>query len=287
MLMTFSAHPLVSICIPTYNAESFIQETLQSALAQTYPQTEILVQDNASTDNTWALLQALAEKHPRIVLERNSENLGPTVNFNRVVARAQGDYINILSADDLLHSAFIEQCLSIFRQQPVEAVTTNYRFLRAGHFRANPIQLAEGVPLDLPSVILLQNPFMQPFTLFSRTTIDRFTSKGRLFQTDYMPIDFDLWLRLSIQGARVYYSTEVLGTYRKHAGNMSGQLCRLNPQVVLVVLKLRRELKQACPLAYRLTLVRFIIRQFVYYGVYGCRPFNRRALYSAWYELFR
>jgi glycosyltransferase involved in cell wall biosynthesis len=284
--MTVS-QPLISICIPAYNAEQFIVEAIQSALTQTYPNIEILIQDNASTDNTWALVQSLAQQHASIYVQQNSANFGPTYNFNQVVARARGDYINILSADDALSSQFVEKCLSVFAQHPVDVVTTNYALVKAGRKKSFRIKLTGGIPPNLPALILLQNPFMQPFTLFARRTVEQFTSNGKLFQTDFLPIDFDLWLRMAFRGIKIFYLPDELGMYRKHGGNLSDKLCRLNPQVVLVVLKLRRQLKQACPFAYRLTLIRFVIRQFVYFGLYGCRPFNKRALYSAWYELFR
>lgn len=285
--MSADSSPLVSICIPVYNAERFIVETVQSALAQTYPNVEIVIQDNASTDNTWTLLQALAQQQASLQIQQNPTNGGPNANFNRVVARARGSYINILGADDTLHPTFIENCLQAFRQHSADVVTANYTLLKAGQRHPRRIKLNAGVPADLPSVILLQNPFMQPFTLFRRDIVERFTQAGRLFHPNLLPIDLDLWLRMALAGVKIFYLPDDLGTYRKHGRNLSDNLCRLNPQVVLVVLRLREQLKRARPLAYRLTMLRFIIRQFVYYGVYGCRPFNKRALYCAWHELFR
>ena len=176
--MSANDHSLVSICIPVYNAERFIVETVQSALAQTYPHVEIVIQDNASTDNTWVLLQALADQHAPIQIQQNPANFGPNMNFNRVVARARGSYINILGADDTLHPSFLEKCLQAFHEHSADVITTNYTLLKADQRYPRRINLRAGVPADLPSVILLQNPFMQPFTLFGRAVIQRFTQAG-------------------------------------------------------------------------------------------------------------
>jgi glycosyltransferase involved in cell wall biosynthesis len=98
--------PLVSILIPAYNAESWISETLESALAQTWPRKEIIVVDDSSTDNTLAVARKFAAKS---VLVATKANGGASSTRNHAFSLAQGDIIQWLDADDLLAPDKIEK----------------------------------------------------------------------------------------------------------------------------------------------------------------------------------
>lgn len=93
--------PLVSICIPTYNSERWLADSLGSALAQDYAPLEILVLDNASTDGTADLARGMADGRVRVLV--NERNVGAVRNFNRCIQAARGDYVKLLMSDDLLH----------------------------------------------------------------------------------------------------------------------------------------------------------------------------------------
>ena len=90
----------VSILIPVYNREKSIITAVECAVKQTYPDIEIVCVDNASTDNTWAVLQELKHKYPSIIISRNEENLGPVKNWFRALELSSGDYIKFLWSDD-------------------------------------------------------------------------------------------------------------------------------------------------------------------------------------------
>jgi glycosyltransferase involved in cell wall biosynthesis len=91
--------PLVSILIPAYNAERFLAETLASALAQTWPRTEIIVVDDGSTDDTLAVARRF--EGPRVLVTTQA-NQGAAASRNNALALSQGDYVQWLDADDLL-----------------------------------------------------------------------------------------------------------------------------------------------------------------------------------------
>ena len=91
--------PLVSILIPAYNAEQWIADTIQSALAQTWPRTEIVVVDDGSGDETFQIARQFASKTVRVVTQ---ENQGAAAARDRALQLCQGDYIQLLDADDLL-----------------------------------------------------------------------------------------------------------------------------------------------------------------------------------------
>ncbi|OGS11617.1 MAG: hypothetical protein A2234_02455 [Elusimicrobia bacterium RIFOXYA2_FULL_58_8] len=100
--------PLVSVCIPVYNGARFIGRALDSALAQTYAPLELVVLDNASTDNTVEIVSRYLGD-PRVRLVRNLANIGAISNFNKAVSEARGEFIKILCADDYLRRDCLEK----------------------------------------------------------------------------------------------------------------------------------------------------------------------------------
>lgn len=108
--------PLVSICIPAYNAELFIEETLDSALSQTYPNIEIIVSDDASTDNTVAIVRKYQKSG--VVLVENPKNQGMSANFNRVIRHSSGKYVLKLDADDLIDPNYVVEQIQVLESDP-------------------------------------------------------------------------------------------------------------------------------------------------------------------------
>jgi glycosyltransferase involved in cell wall biosynthesis len=108
---------LVSILVPVYNRERVIVETIQSALNQTYKNTEVIVVDNASSDGTWTLIKSLAASDKRIKAFRNNSNIGPVRNWIRCAEKASGYYGKILWSDDLISPDFLEKCIALFNDE--------------------------------------------------------------------------------------------------------------------------------------------------------------------------
>ena len=105
--------PKVSICIPTFNGESYIGEALQSALNQTYKNLEIVVSDDASTDKTLEIIEGLKEttKTPIHIYNHNPNGIG--ANWNHCIQKANGDYIKYLFQDDVLLPTCIEKMVNL------------------------------------------------------------------------------------------------------------------------------------------------------------------------------
>ena len=106
-------NPLVSILIPAYNAEPWIGDTIESALAQTWPRTEIVIVDDGSSDGTLAVAQRYASRTVRVLSQPNQ---GGAAARNTAFAHAQGDYIQWLDADDLLAPQKIAAQMQIARE---------------------------------------------------------------------------------------------------------------------------------------------------------------------------
>ena len=75
-------NPLVSIVIPVYNRELYIEDAIRSAISQTYQNIEIIIVDNCSTDSTWDILNEWEKKDNRIKIFQNDSNIGPVLNWN-------------------------------------------------------------------------------------------------------------------------------------------------------------------------------------------------------------
>jgi glycosyltransferase involved in cell wall biosynthesis len=105
--------PRVTIGLPVYNGENYLAESIESILAQTFTDFELIIADNASTDKTAEICQAYAEKDSRIRYIRNKENLGASPNYNLLVSLARGEYFKWQAHDDLSAPEFIERCVAI------------------------------------------------------------------------------------------------------------------------------------------------------------------------------
>ena len=95
------SHPLVSVVIATYNGERFIGKQLDSILAQTYPNIEVIIVDDCSSDNTVNLLQQYAAIHQNIFIYQNDKNLGYVKNFEKGMLLSKGDFIAPSDQDDI------------------------------------------------------------------------------------------------------------------------------------------------------------------------------------------
>jgi glycosyltransferase involved in cell wall biosynthesis len=103
-------YPFVTIGIPTYNrAKSYLKQAIKCALDQTYPNLEVIVSDNCSTDNTESLAKSFTS--PRLRYFRQVKNIGASNNFNFCLSEAKGDFFLMLHDDDLVDQDFIETCL--------------------------------------------------------------------------------------------------------------------------------------------------------------------------------
>ena len=113
--------PLVSILVPCHNASAWIRETLDSALAQTWPRCEIIVVDDGSTDDSLALARAFGARGIRVVAQSNQ---GASAARNHAVRLSRGEFIQFLDADDLLSPGKIAAQVALLAVRPVGTLAT-------------------------------------------------------------------------------------------------------------------------------------------------------------------
>ena len=112
----------VSILIPVYNREKIISETIESALAQTYENIEIIIVDNCSTDKTYEICQMFEKMDHRISVHRNKENIGPVRNWVECLKYSTGEYVKFLWSDDWMDNDFIEKTAPYLQDEKIAFV---------------------------------------------------------------------------------------------------------------------------------------------------------------------
>ena len=110
--------PLVSIGLPVYNGENYIEQCISSILSQTYKNIELIISDNASTDNTRKIVEEFQLNDPRIIISVNEINLGAQLNYDKTVHLAKGSFFKWMAHDDYIYPTFIEECVNLLLKKP-------------------------------------------------------------------------------------------------------------------------------------------------------------------------
>jgi glycosyltransferase involved in cell wall biosynthesis len=113
--------PKVSVCIPVYNGEDYLSETIKSVLNQSFQDFEIVIVDNQSTDKTVNIIQSFNDS--RIVFFQNETNIGLIGNWNMVMKKARGKYIKILPADDLIYPDCLKLQVEVFEKDTAKKIS--------------------------------------------------------------------------------------------------------------------------------------------------------------------
>jgi glycosyltransferase involved in cell wall biosynthesis len=214
--MTPSGHPKVSIAIPLYNCESHIRETIESVLAQTLNDFELVIIDDQSTDRSAEIVKSLTD--PRIRLEYNSKRLGFFGNWNRCLEVMSGTYCKLLPHDDPLAPTCLEEQVRILDGYPeVELVHCARTIIDPA---GNPLALrkpkeCEGIKESNASLRRIvrsgTNPIGEPASvMFRQETMKRIAGFS---DADMYSIDVEYWSRLLAEGKR-YYIDQILCSFR-------------------------------------------------------------------------
>jgi glycosyltransferase involved in cell wall biosynthesis len=120
------AVPAVSICLPVYNGENYVAAAIESMLAQTFADFELVITDNASTDRTEEICRKFADADPRVRYHRNERNVGGACNQAIAVQLSRGRYVRLSAHDDMIAPTHLEECIAVLEERPdvVIAFTT-------------------------------------------------------------------------------------------------------------------------------------------------------------------
>lgn len=146
-------HPRVTIGVPVFNGGSFLAETLDSLLNQTFSDFEIVISDNASTDRTEQICRDYVARDPRIRYYRSDVNRGAAWNHNRVFELSRGDYFKWNSADDLCAPEFLARCIAALDEDQSAVMACSHVLVIDDY--GDPVR-AGVIPAEVASLLRLQ-----------------------------------------------------------------------------------------------------------------------------------
>lgn len=243
-----SDRPLVSVLLPVYNGARFLGEAIESILAQSHENFELLIADDCSGDDSLAIAEKYAAGDSRLSVWRNQTNVGLFENYNECLKRAKGDFIKPFAQDDILAPTQIEKQLGVLiENSDVALVSAGKRWIgpdgeELKRFDRFPESFKmAGDEAIIFNMITLDNWIGEPSTVMFRA--DR---KGDGFDADFFHYgDMEYWFRI-IQGSGYYYLSDVLCSFRRHGGsgttrNLRGTLFALD--LILLGKKYRSQLE--------------------------------------------
>ncbi len=203
--------PLVSIVTPTYNQAEYLAETIESVLAQSYPNIEYIVLDDGFTDNTQ---EVLSRFDGRIRHERHA-NIGQAQTLNKGWSLCKGKYIGYLSSDDLLYPSAVSELVALLEKEqsiicafPDSDLIDNYsRMVKRNVCR----------PFDLSDTVVRQECYIGPGAIFRKIAFD---SLGGWRADLKLAPDREFWIRISSLG-KIEICDSVLAGYRMHPDSIS------------------------------------------------------------------
>ena len=228
--------PAVSVIMPTFNVERYIAAALESVLAQTWRDFEVLAIDDGSTDGTARVVEAFAAGDARIrVLHKANGGISSARNMG--LRDAAGEFIALLDGDDAWDPEFLESQMAILHAHPeIDLVTGNARNL-GGHRDGQP---ARPWPDHRPHPDLLgmiaDEEAVFIMCVFRRRVYEQIGGFDESLRTNE---DYDYWLRAAAAGFRFYRNARPLGSYRRRNDSLSASAVNMLQGILRVYDKLR------------------------------------------------
>jgi alpha-1,3-rhamnosyltransferase len=225
-----SDKPLVSILIPCYNHENFLDDCLSSILAQTYDNIELLICDDCSPDRSFEKItdyeQRLKKRFSRVVIMRNDVNQGVTKNINRMLKLAQGVFVKTIASDDAMAPTAIAQMTQYLIAHPqIDVVVSNGIKVSESEQYPNftPIEKIYSAAPDFRSDgffarVAACNPISAPAAMVRMSVYDKYGYYDEQVKVE----DYEFWLRILKDGCVQFgFLDENLLYYRLNANSMT------------------------------------------------------------------
>jgi len=205
---------IISIVTPNFNCERFIAQTIESVLAQTYPDWELIIVDDCSTDNSYQIALAYAEKDKRIKVIRNEKNSGAAISRNNALDFAKGEYIAFLDSDDLWEPYKLEKQIEFMQKNDCDFCFSRYDLIDEENF---PLRKTARIPEKLSYYKLLHHDFIGCLTAIYRRG---FAEDIRSFNIKNNN-DYGLFLQVVKRAKKARGIKEVLAHYRIRKSSIS------------------------------------------------------------------
>lgn len=216
--------PFISIVIPTYNRDHFIAEAMNSALAQNYPNFEVVVVDDGSTDETPDIVRSFSDPRLRYVVK---EHNGAPATRNRCIAEAKGEYLLWLDSDDMLMPNVLEVYAEALARTPEadvlygDLIVTDHEFRQTGEACH---QDWYGRNNGLIAQLFHSNCIPNPGTMVRKTVYD---AVGKFDESFRRAHDYELWTRFALKANFKHVPMNVV-KWRWHDSNMSSGSVKLD-----------------------------------------------------------
>lgn len=213
--------PRVSVIVPAYNSSATIGDAIGSVVAGSYTDFEIVVCDDASTDDTVAVIEAIDDERLRLV--RSPENAGPAAARNHALRHASGELVTFLDADDRWLPAFLAEQVALHdREAPVGIVACDAWLVDDQGERAGRHSELVGTGTDLTAMLRANRVFIS--ALCPRAVVDE---AGGFSSECFGSEDHDLWLRILENGHRLVYNPEPLALYAAAVAGISSSSAQM------------------------------------------------------------
>jgi len=225
----------ISVVMPCYNAASFVEEAVNCVMDQTYPDVELIVVDDGSTDGSLEILQQLATRYsPRLTL-LFQDRMGPYPARNHGLEHAHGGRVAFLDADDYWTPDALEKLAAAMDSQQSDIAYCGWQNVGTGAPGTEPYIPPDYSEMDTAAEFLRSCPWPIHAALVRREAID--AVKG-FSERRFSSMDYDLWLRLFAHTQKIVRVPEVMAFYRWHD---KGQISKTKWKQVLDALQVRRD----------------------------------------------
>jgi glycosyltransferase involved in cell wall biosynthesis len=203
--------PLVSVVLPTYNGSPYLDQTIQSCLRQTYAHLELIVVDDASTDDTANQVEHYGGSDVRVRLIRHKTNRGLPAALNTGFSFAQGEYYTWISDDNCFRPEALAQMVAVLKCNPmVDVVYSDYSIIDESG------RCVERVVVGEPEILLVGNAVGPSFLYRSKVQ----EQTGHYSESLFLAEDYDFWLRAS-KSFRFEPLHKDLYLYRRHNASLT------------------------------------------------------------------
>jgi len=206
--------------MPVYNGQRFLEEAIESVLAQTYQHFELLIADDASTDDSVQIAQRYAQRDSRIMLWRNPTNKGLFANYNECFARASGPLIKPFAQDDVWHEEIVQRLAAVFTEHPSVSLAAVKRLWLTDSGEETPLDFEVSDTGVMNGSLCAKTCLLKRANLVGEPSAVMFPRQLAAggFDTMYYHLgDLDLWLRL-LQYGDYFYVHDPLCFFRRHEG---------------------------------------------------------------------
>lgn len=225
------AAPLVSVVMANFRGAAHLAAAMASVLAQSEARLELILADDASDDDSLAIAEAIAGTDGRVRVLAAARNGGPAATRNRALDAARGDWIAVVDSDDLIHPARLSRLIAAAEAAGADLVADDLVHFGAvpepgGQTLLQPLALAAPMMLT-PALYLRSNggdASLPPFGYLKPVFRRALLANRRYDPSLRIGEDYDLVLRLLIDGARFLLLPDPLYAYRRHAGSISHRL---------------------------------------------------------------